>query len=232
MKNAILACHNPIQTHWQLGQTATGGSNLTLIGWQISPIPVDSGMPEAVAQILTRAMISAAQVVFPSSDVKGDIPTDWETVGDDLVCALKEESLIKRALNSLSNAPSTIVLLSTRKPEVVIRLFDDAAYPWWMQGQIALLTAPERATPKINRQILLALFEGDWTRQALQLQSVGIQCVLRPGVDGSVAGFLFLTDAFRTTFLKALEEESHAAEFDWSLLSETGFASSLADNPR
>lgn len=228
MRNTVFVCHNPIETYWQLGQISTVGGNFTLIGWDLSSTLTDGGMPETVAGILARAMTSTANVIFLSSNVNGGIANDWKTIGDDAVCVLKENNPLRCVLNALSNRTSDFTLLSTRNPKAVIELFDDGIYSWWMQGQVILLSEPERATPKINRQILLALFEEDWTRQASQLQSVGIQSVLRPGVDGSVAGFLFLTDAFRITFLKALEEESRAAEFDWSLLSETDFASSLA----
>ena len=229
MKNSIFACLNPVQNIWQLGRLPLASGTLVLIGWRTYPTPVDGRMPETVGEVLARAMTSAANVVFLSSNAKDAVTTDWKIVGDNLVCALKEESLIKRALNSLSNAPSTIVLLSTRKPDVVIRLFDDAAYPWWMQGQIALLSELEQPMPKINRQTLLSLFEDDWTQNALTLKKLGIQSVLRPGVDGSVTGFLFLTADFGSRFLKTLENESRAAGFDWNTLSETDFALSLAD---
>lgn len=229
MSNSIFACLNPVQKIWQLGRLPLASGTLVLIGWRTYPTPVDEGMPEAVGEVLARAMASAANVIFLSSDVKGDVLADWNIVGDSLVCALKEESLLKRALSSLSSVSSTIVLLSTRKPEVVIRLFNDAAYPWWMQGQIALLSESEQPMPKMNRQTLLSMFEDNWTQNALALQNLGIQSIMRPGVDGSVAGFLFLTADFSKRFLKTLENESRAAGFDWNLLSETEFALSLAD---
>ena len=230
MKNSIFACLNPVQKIWQLGRLPHTPDAFVLIGWRTYPTPVDGGIPEAVGEILARAMTSAANVIFLSSDVKGDAPPDWKIVGGNLICALKEESLIKRALSSLSNIPSTLVLLSTRKPEVVIRLFDDAAYPWWTQGQIALLSESNRPIPKINRQTLLSLFEEDWTQNASALQDLGIQSVMRSGVDGSVAGFLFLTADFGGRFLKVLENESRTVGFDWNILSETDFASSLSDS--
>jgi hypothetical protein len=230
MKNSIFVCHNPVETYWQLGQTATVRGNFALIGWRISPTPIDGGMPGAVAEILARTMVSATQVIFPSSYATGNSASEWKSVGDDSICVLKEESLIKRALNSLSDIPSKITLLSTRQIEKVIGLFDDAAYPWWMQGQVALLSEPEKTTPKIDRQTFLSLFESDWMQQALELQSIGIQGVLRPGTDGDTAGFLFVRETFRNVFLTSLENESRVANFDYRLLLEADFTSALAKN--
>ncbi len=228
MKNSIFACLNPIEKFWQLGCLPPAHGTFVLIGWRVYPTPVDAGMPETVGEVLARVMTSAANAVFLSSDVKGGVPNEWRIVGEDAVCVLKEPNPLKSFLNSLSSRKSDLVLLSTREPDKVIRLFDDGTYPWWLQGQIVLLSEPKQIMPEIDRQSLLSLFEDDWMQQALYLQSTGIQCVVRPGVDGDVAGFLFLTDAFRNRFLKTLEDESRADGFEWSLLPETDFVSSIA----
>jgi hypothetical protein len=228
VKNSIFACLNPIEKFWQLGCLPPAhGTSLILIGWYLST-SIDGGLPEKIADILARATTSAANAVFLSSDVKGGVPNEWKLVGEDAVCVLKEPNPLKFFLNSLSGRTSDLVLLSTRKPENVVRLFDDGIYSWWLQGQVVLLSEPEQTMPEIDRQTLLSLFEDDWTQQALHLQSTGTQCVMRPGVDGSVAGLLFLTDDFRSKFLQILGNESRADGFELNLLPETDFVSSIA----
>lgn len=231
MKNSIFACLNPVEKFWQLGHLPPAHGTLVLIGWQITPTPVDEGMPETVGAVLARVMTSLGNVVFLSSDVKDGLANEWKSVGEVAVCVLKEQNPLKSFLNYVSGNTSDLVLLSTRNTEKVIRLFDDGTYPWWLQGQIVVLSEPEQPMPEITRENLLSLFEDDWTRQTQHLQSIGIQCVMRPGVDGSVAGFLFLTDGFRSKFLENFENESRAAGFEWNLLSKTDFISSIGFQP-
>jgi hypothetical protein len=84
--------------------------------------------------------------------------------------------------------PVHLGLMSTRRPETAMRLFDDAAFPWWMQGQGVLLSVPDAPPPAIEEALLLALFGEQWTRHAASLLPLGIEGVVRPGVDGDVAG--------------------------------------------
>ena len=199
MKNSIFVCQNPVSSNWQLGSLPVFGASLTLIGWRLST-SIDGGLPEKIAGVLAQSMTAVSNVIFLSSDVKGDVPNKWQSIGEDAVCALKEPNPLKYFSNYLSGSTSDLVLLSTRKPEKAVNLFEDGIYSWWMQGQIALLSEPEQPIPTINRQILLSLFEEDWAKNALSLQNLGIQSVLRPGVDGSVAGFVFLTADFGNKF--------------------------------
>ena len=113
--------------------------------------------------------------------------------------------------------------MSTRRPDTAVRLFDDAGFPWWLQGQVVLLSGPDAPPPDIDEEMLLALFGEDWTNHAASL-APGIEGVLRPGVDGDVAGLLSLTDAFEQVLLATLERDTRNAGFDWALLSEEAFA--------
>lgn len=232
MKNLMLACRNPSGTHWQLGRLSTAKGNLTLIGWRVAPTPVDAGVPAAVAEILARAMTSAARVIFPCSSIGQNASTAaWQPNGEDMTRKLTSggSGLIERVWSNLAGAPSEVTIISTRRPETAARLFDDAAYPWWMQGQIALLCEPERAAPDIDRQKLFGLFEDDWTRRAASLEAAGVCGVLRPGADGDLAGLLSLNDKFRDNFLALAESECRSAGFDWMLLPENDFAQRLAE---
>ena len=105
-----------------------------------------------------------------------------------------------------------------------MRLFDDAEFPWWLQGQVVLLSEADAPAPEIDEGSLLALFREDWTEHAASLARFGIDGVVRPGVDGDIAGLLCRSDAFEDAALAALELETRRAGFEWALLSEEAFA--------
>ena len=231
LKNSIFVCPSPIEEFWQLGRLSGIGENFALIGWRVYPRPLDGGMPESVGEIMARTMTAAANVIFLSSDVESShLTNEWKNIGEDAVCVLSEPNSLKSFLAALSNRTTDLVLLSTQNPEKVVRLFDEGIYSWSMQAQVVFLAEPGRALPEIERQTLLSLFQNDWLRYSSGLKDEGVKCVLRPGVDGDVAGILFLTNAFRHTFLEILENQSRAAGFNWEVLSEADFASSLADS--
>lgn len=225
----ILICRDPTGTHWGLGEPSNVTGGLTLIGWRVSPPAVDAGVPGEVANVLARALVSAARVVFPYSGVKEAVPNSWTPLDDgDLIRALKDDSLDARLRGALRDVASESVLLATRDPRRVLQLFDDPAHPWWMQGHVALLTDPELPPPEIDRRSLFALFEEGWTQRASALRDAGIGAVLRPGVDGDVAGLLALDGKLGDALLAALQSESRAAGFEWATLSEDEFAERLA----
>lgn len=229
LRNSILICDNPVETFWQLGQISKGSGNFVLLGWRVSWTPIEDGVPDAVAKVLAAAMTSLAQVIFLSSDLaQTDAVNEWDSSGEKTVCVLKEPNPLKQLTAFLSGKAVHITLVATRTPKQVEQSLDDSM--WSLETQIILLSEPERVLPKIDWQTLLSLFDDDWILSASQLQRIGIQCVLRPGVDGCVAGVLFLTDDFRHKFLGILENQSRAAGFDWELLSEAEFASSLSDS--
>jgi hypothetical protein len=121
-------------------------------------------------------------------------------------------------------AAGRMTLVSTRNPEIVMKAFNDPAYPWWLHGQVLLLSAKDGAPPDMERGQLLALSDEDWTTAAHRLAPLGISGVLRPGVDGDVAGLFCLTEGFYEVGLAALEREARAASFGWSIVTEDDFA--------
>ena len=88
---------------------------------------------------------------------------------------------------------------------------------------MVLLSEPDAPPPEIDEESLLALFGEEWTKRATSLAPAGIEGIVRPGVDGDVAGLLTLTGAFEQVVLAALERETRRAEFDWGLLAEETF---------
>jgi hypothetical protein len=57
-----------------------------------------------------------------------------------------------------------------------------------------------------------------------QLSALGGLAVVRPGVDGDLAGLLTLSADAERTSLVALEGETGRASFEWAVLTEDGFA--------
>jgi len=197
---------------------------LTLLGWRQTPERPDAGVPEEVARALARALTSVARVTFPCSFVKAVATSVWSPLDGDLIRALTGKGFAGRIVARLSGTPADITLMSSRRPETAMRLFDDAGFPWWMQGQVVLLSKPDAPPPDVDEETLLALFGEDWTEHAASLAPLGIEGVLRPGVDGDVAGLLSLTDVFEEVVLAALESETRRAGFDWALVPEKEFA--------
>jgi hypothetical protein len=196
---------------------------LTLIGWSQSTDPPDGGVPDEVAHALARAFTSVARVTFPCSSVNAVATSVWSQLDADLIRALTAKASRGRIAAKLRGTPRDMVLMSTRRPETARRLFEDAGFPWWLQGQVVLLSRPDAPPPDVDDEAPLALFEEDWTGHAASLAPVGIEGIVRPGVDGDVAGLLTFTDAFDRIALGALETETRRAEFDWALLTEKAF---------
>jgi hypothetical protein len=223
-QTAIFACRDPLGSNWQLGPLPPAAGRLTLIGWSQPAERRDAGVPEEVAAVLARALTSIARATFPSSFVKPVATDGWSAMGDDLIRVLTGKGLGRRIVSRFRGTPLDITLMSTRRPETATGLFDDAGFPWWQQGQIVLLSKADSAPPDIDEDKLLALFEDDWTKHAPSLAAVGVEGILRPGVDGDVAGLLSLNDAFEQVVLERLESETRHDGFDWALLPEKAFA--------
>jgi len=220
---SIFACRDPRGLHWQLGPLPPATGRLTLLGWSQTTERHDAGVPEDVTRVLGRVLTSTARVTFPSSAATDGATRVWSPVGDDLVRALSGKGFGERVVAKLRGRPPNVALMSTRRPETAMRLFDDASFPWWMQGQVVLLSGVDALPPDVDEDALLALFGEDWTKRATPLAAAGIEGIMRPGVDGDVAGLLSLKDEFEQTVLDALERETRLAGFGWALLPEEAF---------
>ena len=222
-RTSVCVCRDPRGLQWQLGPLPPVAGRLTLIGWRQAVEPIDDGVPEEVARVLAGALVSVARVTFASSSSGPAATNGWSQRGGDLIRTLTRKGIGGRVVAKLTGAPPDIGLTSTKRPETVVRMFDEAAFPWWMQGQLALLSEPDAPPPDIDEPTLLALFEDEWTKEAASLARIGVQGIVRPGVDGDVAGLLSLSEGFEQGTLDALERETRLAGFDWSVLPEATF---------
>ena len=202
-KTSIFACREPRRGEWQLGRLPPAAGRMTLIGWKQDPDPIDAGVPKEVAAVLARALTSLARVTFPSS--------------------IEHASATGRVVGPRKGAPGDLVLVWTTDAETAMQAFDDPGYPWWLQGQVLLMSASTAAGPDISRNQLLALFAEEWAREAATLAQFGVVGIVRPGVDGDMAGLLSLSAGFDDAMLAALEREALLASFEWSVVTEEAF---------
>ncbi len=217
---SILACRDARGAHWQLGPLPPPAGSLTLVGWMHAANEQDGGVPPDVADVLARALTSVARVTFPSSRVSASGAQIWSSFDGGLVRALTDSGVVARTAAKLRGAPSNGALISTRDAELAARAFDDEGFPWWLQGQVLLLSSPDGAPPDVSAPTVTALFEDDWAEQAARLTALDVQGVVRPGVDGDLAGVLTLTEALEKSLLDALEREARLAGLSWAIVPE------------
>ena len=106
---------------------------------------------------------------------------------------------------------------------------DDASYPWSLQGSILLLSQDNGQLPNITLDELLHLLEPSTVVRRECLVALGIVGLVRPGVDGVVAGLLSTTLAQQQHLLAIMASEAAMLGFDWVVLSEEEFAERLAE---
>jgi hypothetical protein len=228
-RTSIFACVDAREPQWQLGHLPPKTGRFALIGWKEPGDAIEAGVPEAVAQVLARAFTALARVMFLADPAGLD---GWTPLKGDAIKTLTSSGIASRVAAKLRGAPPEIALVSTRHPETAMRLFDDTGFPWWQQGQIVLLTDDEPSQRDVERENLAAwdketvldLFDADWTTRAAPLASKGVIGVVRPGVDGDVAGLLSLTDAFLHPALEAIARQTRLAGFDWEIVPEKALA--------
>ena len=200
-----------------------------LLGWEQVPKSVDGGIPDAVAAMIARALTGVARITFLASTSEMAISSNvWSFMGECFVRRVGKTGLAGRIQSVFDPILHKAVLVSTRCPKTAARLFDDGAFPWWLQGQVAILSKPEAAPPNLDLATLLSLMSDEWSTRTVDLSSAEIMGVLRPGVDGDVVGLLSLTSSFETTMLHALKSETIQASFEWAVLSEAAFIDRLA----
>jgi hypothetical protein len=227
-ETALFACQGGRGPQWQLGPLPPPRGTVTLLGWSESPARPDGGVPPAIAGVLARAFTASARTTFPSSLAYPSAGSSWSEIGGDHVRLLTNKGIGSRIAAKLRGTPPNITLVSTRRPDTAIRLFDDEGFPWWRQAQVGLLSKPDAPPTGIDEPQLLALFDDEWTTHAASLAADGVEGVVRPGVDGDVAGVWTLSEAFEQALLSALANEARSGGIGWTIVSEDAFASKVA----
>jgi hypothetical protein len=149
---------------------------------------------------------------------------EWTLLGADETRVVVRKGLGGRIVATFRGTPAEMALISTRRAETAATLFTDPGCPWWLQGQAVLLSHTDAPPPQVDNEAVLTLLDGDWASHTASLAGAGVVGVVRPGVDGDVAGVLCLTPAFEQSVLAALGRESAAAGFSWAMISEEDLA--------
>jgi hypothetical protein len=170
--------------------------------WQLGPLPPDRGR-------LTLVMWTS------------DVPPADGGVAPEVARVLARTWTSIARVTFLSSSARGSKLLSTIDPGVAMQLFEDAAFPWWLQGQLVLLSDPAADSSTIDERSVLALIDDDWARRAAPLAAHGVEGVVRPGVDGDLAGVLALNDRLDSRMLASLEREAQQAGMSLSVVPET-----------
>lgn len=224
MRAGLRVCRNPTRRHWQLGPLPPSIGHLTLIGWSAQPADEGDGVPQPIVRVLSRALTSVARVTFPTSAIAADTADAWSVQNGDHIRRFGQPGVAGRLLPKLSGAPSVFGLCSTTRPESAARLFDDGGFPWWLQGQVVVLSPVEGPPPNLSEATWRSLFNEDWLQAAMMLDANGVEGVLRPGVDGDVAGLFTWTETIERAILNAMELEARAAALECVDVPEAGFA--------
>lgn len=227
-KTTIVICRDPEGLNRQLVPLLPAIGTITLIGWKRVPEPVDGGVPREVAMMMARAFASVARVTFFGISEAGAISEDWSPLDEDFIRAVGKRGLVGRVQQRVDRVPYNAVLISTRKAETVACLFDEPAFPWWLQGQMVLFSSAVGPPPLLDGRSAISLLDGDDNVGQREIcLNAGISGMIRPGVDGDVAGFSSLNSSFEAQLLSALEDESMHSGFVWSVLGKDGFGESL-----
>jgi hypothetical protein len=230
MSMRVFITHDVPGPQWQLGSPSPEIGAFALIGWTSDEL--EGGVPEPVLTVLARTLPAFGRVTFACSTISAADAQGWQMQGSDFVICHRTRTVLRRMAARFSAAPADLVLLSTTAEQTVRRLFDDAGYPWWNQGQFALLSSTGASSPDFDRTAFnpATLFEAEWSECLGSLLPLGVQAILRPGVDGDVAGLLCASNELRDRFETILC--SVAKEFAMSLeyVSEAEFAEAVASS--
>lgn len=211
---AIHLCREPRAAHWQLGPLPSEHGHVVLLGWRTADD--GGGMPDAVQHVFARAFTAVARVTFATSAVPAEAPREWTAdAGGDWLRILTPLGTAQKIVARLRGAPGVLGLYSTTRASSAQRLFDDGGFPWWLQAQAAVLSPRGAPPPDIDVASWPALLDERWLDAASALREARIDAVVRPGVDGAVAGLLTWHDATEHRLLTALSQETARAGLTW-----------------
>jgi hypothetical protein len=220
---SVFACPDARGAQWQLGALPPPIGRLLLVGWRPDPQSPEGSIAADAAVVLAGAICTAGRVTFLSSAVSGAATSEWSSRGDAWMVTLPA-GLGARVGAALKGTPADVGLISTRDPATAVQMFDDGGFPWWMQAQVALVSNADAAPPSLDRERVLNLLAADWTSHVGALGESGIRVVMRPGVDGDVAGLLSLLPDAESELIGALEAHCRNAGIAWSIVPEDEFA--------
>jgi hypothetical protein len=182
----------------------------------------DGAVPDEIAGLLARAICATNAVTFP--DASSSSLSLNETVHIVDAVGLRERIGCWR-----NGVPSNLQLVTTRSPETARRVFDSAEFPWTMQGAIAFLSAPDQPAPQLSLELVLSMTEPSAVFDGECMAARGIRALLRPGVDGAVAGLFTTNSEAEAEILAVAFEEAIERGFDWRVVTNSEFVDLMAE---
>ena len=224
--DSFFVCFEPHKSYWQLGPLDHAPQSLLILGWSSTGEHLDGGISPLAARILTRSLTECARVTFACSTLAvKEAGDEWTRIGNDYVRRLTDDRGARRLI-SADKLPKRATLVSTRDPATLVRAFDDGGFPWWLQGQVMLLSNPTAQRPPDFRfRAVRQLTDDRWLEEATSIP--GLTGVLRPGVDGAMAGIQTLNAGLRALLLDAFESQSQAAGVSFEIVDEATFIECL-----
>lgn len=225
---SILTSTSPRSAQWQLAGFV-GAPTSMLWGWHQAPRAVDNGMPDEVANVLSRALCRCARISFLFSAPE-EITATYQKEFYSIQPIREPGPFAPPIVRWWSGSPPRLVIVSSSDPNVVFRLFNDGYFSWVLQGQTAFLSSLSDPVPDF-RDVLSKAWQNKYQDAPLDaINDYSLMGIMRPGVDGDVAGILFRSIQDRGNFLTALQEEAESSSMQFKHCDEAEFMDSLANS--
>jgi hypothetical protein len=220
-RNELLVSPGTPPDKWQLFPHMTG--HMLMIGWRLATgRSVDDGVPPEVAPVLALALANLGWVSFFDSSEPIRTP-------DDQVSPINPPGFSGRVRAAVAGLPKEVYLVSTRRPDLVASAFVASFFSWVMQGQAILISPHDRKPPELDWSQMLSITGGESSALEAAISEWGAEAVVRPGVDGDVAGLLATDEIVTKRAVASLRDAACSHGFDMRILSESEFAEVLAE---
>lgn len=219
---SLFATLDPTRETWGLGPLPPAHGALLLIGWsRVMAYSDDDDAPAVFASILADALVCLGPVAFPTTELQAGAAGAAGNAARFAPWAPRRGARASRARSALC---------VTGAAALAVHLFNDAAYQWVLQSQFGLVCADGVAPAALVAQgrALEELIEPGWSKELPTLAQAGVRAVLRPGVDGDVAGLLAADAPLRQRVIEAIAQSARQAGVAFDMLNEAGFLKALA----
>jgi hypothetical protein len=207
---------NPLSAIWRT-PAATSELQVLLIGWVTGQAPINAGVPEEAAQILSESLTQVAVVTFLHSPPAkaAPPPNQWSEVEGGWITVLTRPAA---ALGS----PYRLPLLATKEAGVARQLFDAAGFDWTQQGQMALLSKNGHPPP-VGYQVVEQCFRRHSIADILRRAELGLLGILYPAADGDFASLVSTDPAFVENVAGVLRRTCDNARIPFAIAPEEEF---------
>jgi len=208
IERAILVCHDPRASHWELGDLTSVDKPIHVLGWR-GFLSIDAGPPGPIVDVICKWLVEDATVTFLTSEIDVHDPEVTGTVHQ------------SGFLSRFTGRPLAVV--TTRQPEKLHMAFDDAKASWSLKGQVLLGAAPGDSPPILDATSIADLFGNRWFDEI-----EGLRWIVRPGVDGDVLGVWTKSPQVSVALFAILFRQCSDAGIAWLELGEAQFIEQLA----